>query len=79
MDYCVVGAGSSGLTATKNLLIVQSQRSNPTQAATFARRKSSAAMPENRGIRCLDSPRHFVEVKHHTYRRQLQKLAQAFF
>jgi cation diffusion facilitator CzcD-associated flavoprotein CzcO len=70
-------SGQWGLVDEQSRLMARFVRAAAQQtpaAEAFRRKKASAAMPENRGIKYVDSTRHFVEVEHYSYRKRLQAL-----
>lgn len=54
------------------------EKSGAAQAGMFRARKATGAAPINRGIRYVESTRHYVEVEHYSYRKQLEHLITLF-
>jgi cation diffusion facilitator CzcD-associated flavoprotein CzcO len=53
---------------------ISATRNNPTKAEMMRKLKATAQQPINRGIKYVDSTRHFLEIEHFGYREHLKKL-----
>ena len=74
-------SGQWGLVDYQAQLIAQfihAQMHNPQQAAAFRQRKAQEQVALSNGIHYVNSTRHYLEVEHFSYRKNLQKLIRHF-
>jgi len=55
-------------------IFIKAMKNNPAKADEMRRLKATAEQPRNRGIKYVDTSRHYLEIQHYGYREHFKKL-----